>query len=62
VLRRGFFRIAGRIPGYAHLPIGLAAEGAQVKRALLTFAPALAVAMNVLLFYFYVGQYSAGAF
>jgi hypothetical protein len=33
-----------------------------VKRALVTLAPALAIVLNVLLFYFYVGQYSAGAF
>jgi hypothetical protein len=33
-----------------------------VKRAILTLAPAFAAVLNVLLFYFYVGQYSAGAF
>jgi hypothetical protein len=33
-----------------------------VKRALLALAPVIAVVANVLIFYFYVGQYSAGAF
>ena len=33
-----------------------------MKRALLALAPAIAVVANVLLFYFYVGQYSAGVF
>jgi hypothetical protein len=33
-----------------------------VKRAVLMLAPALAVVLNVLIFYFYVGQYSAGVF
>jgi hypothetical protein len=33
-----------------------------VKRALLTLAPALAVVLNVLIVYFYVTQYSTGAF
>jgi hypothetical protein len=31
-----------------------------MRRTVLTFAPVLAVVLNVLLFYFYVGQYSAG--
>jgi hypothetical protein len=33
-----------------------------LKRALLALAPVVAVVANILLFYFYVGQYSAGVF
>ena len=49
-------------PALCSSRLGLAAEGAPLKRALLALAPAVAVLANVLLFYFYVGQYSAGVF